>query len=79
MVKKNQTVETAEINREATSATTLSAAELIAKFGSVSGAIRGLAAEGKSRGDIAKMLNKRYQHVRNVLITPVKKTATANS
>ena len=48
------------------------AAELIAKFGSVSGAIRGLTAEGKTRGEVAVLLGKRYQHVRNVLITPVK-------
>lgn len=34
--------------------------------------IRYLAASGMSRGDIAKALNIRYQHVRNVLITPVK-------
>jgi hypothetical protein len=36
--------------------------------------IRALATEGLSRGAIAKVLNKRYQHVRNVLITPIKKT-----
>jgi len=28
---------------------------------------------GLTRGAIAKLLNKRYQHVRNVLITPIKK------
>lgn len=49
------------------------AGQFIKKHGTKSGAIRALAAEGKSRGDIAKMLNIRYQHVRNVLITPVKK------
>lgn len=38
-----------------------------------SSAIRGLWAEGYSRSAIAKFLNKRYQHVRNVLITPLKK------
>lgn len=48
------------------------AAAFIAKHGTKSAAIRALTAEGKSRGDIAKMLNIRYQHVRNVLITPVK-------
>lgn len=36
-------------------------------------AIRALAAQGKSRGEIAKLLNIRYQHVRNVLVTPLKK------
>ncbi len=33
--------------------------------------IRALAAAGNSRGDIARFLKKRYQHVRNVLITPL--------
>lgn len=31
---------------------------------------------GLTRGQIAKHLGIRYQHVRNVLITPVKKTIT---
>ena len=35
--------------------------------------IRALHAEGFDRGAIAKHLGKRYQHVRNVLITPIKK------
>jgi len=43
------------------------------EFKTTSSAIRGLAAHGMSRGAIAKLLNKRYQHVRNVLITPIKK------
>ena len=34
--------------------------------------IRYLASIGFERGPIAKQLNIRYQHVRNVLITPVK-------
>jgi hypothetical protein len=46
-------------------------AEVIKKFGGISQAIRGLNAEGFSRSQIAKILDKRYQHVRNVLITPV--------
>lgn len=35
--------------------------------------IRAMAALPMKRGDIAKLMNIRYQHVRNVLITPVKK------
>jgi len=35
--------------------------------------IRALDKLGLTRGAIAKLLNKRYQHVRNVLITPIKK------
>jgi len=38
-----------------------------------SAAIRKLTEAGKTRGEVAKMLNIRYQHVRNVLITPIKK------
>lgn len=38
--------------------------------------IRGLAAMGYDRGQIAKVMNIRYQHVRNVLITPVKRPVT---
>jgi len=34
--------------------------------------IRYLAAESFKRGQIALFLNKKYQHVRNVLITPLK-------
>jgi hypothetical protein len=38
-----------------------------------SGKIRFLSSKGVERGSIAKMLNIRYQHVRNVLVTPLKK------
>lgn len=34
--------------------------------------IRYLSSFGYSRGDISRHLNIRYQHVRNVLITPIK-------
>lgn len=34
--------------------------------------IRFLHKKGFSRGDISRILNIRYQHVRNVLITPLK-------
>lgn len=37
--------------------------------------IRMLNSEGFSRGDIARILDIRYQWVRNVLITPLKKEA----
>lgn len=43
------------------------------KITTVSGKIRYLASTGMSRGDIAKKLDKRYQHVRNVLTQPLKK------
>lgn len=40
----------------------------------VSQKIRSLHSIGVSRSTISKVLEKRYQHVRNVLITPLKKT-----
>lgn len=69
MSKKN----TAETTEAQVSETPFDAAAYIKEAGSVSAAIRKMDAEGIKRGDIAKKLNKRYQHVRNVLITPLKK------
>jgi hypothetical protein len=43
--------------------------------GTKSDKIRRLIALGEKRGSIAKMLGIRYQHVRNVEITPIKRTA----
>ena len=40
---------------------------------SKSAKIRALAGMGFERGPIAKVLGIRYQHVRNVLITPIKR------
>ena len=45
----------------------------IKQCGTKSSAIRKLTVEGKKRNEIAKLLKIRYQHVRNVLITPIKK------
>lgn len=42
-------------------------------YGNWSKAIRALAIQGVSRSEIAKRLNKRPQHVRNVLTTPLKR------
>lgn len=54
----------------------LTRAQLVEKYSTLSGAIRALAAEGKSRVEIVKILDPiLYQHVRNVLITPLKKTS----
>lgn len=47
--------------------------ELMTTHKTKSAVIRYLAGEGMTRGAIAKLLNIRYQHVRNVLITPLKK------
>lgn len=43
------------------------------ELGSKSALIRYYFADGKKKGEIAKMLGVRYQHVRNVLSTPLKK------
>jgi hypothetical protein len=60
------------------SATTLSVATIPATLTTKSGQIRWLASQGMKRGEIAKLLGLRYQHVRNVLIQPLKKeVATA--
>jgi len=46
--------------------------QLIQTHGNVSKVIRYLAGQGLTRSQIAKVTGKVYQHVRNVLITPVK-------
>lgn len=48
---------------------------LVEQHGSVSAAIRFLDSKGFERGQIAKIMSRRYQHVRNVLITPLKKSS----
>lgn len=45
--------------------------QIIEAFGNKSKAIRALDKQGFSRGEISKLLEIRYQHVRNVLITPL--------
>jgi len=49
------------------------AMELLKKYGTWSAAIRDLFAQGKSKGEIAKLLGKSYQHVYNVLAQAAKK------
>jgi uncharacterized protein YbbC (DUF1343 family) len=45
--------------------------ELLEKHKTMSAVFRFLKAEGLTTGEIAKVTEKRYQHVRNVLITPL--------
>lgn len=71
MTTQIQNVETVEILTPVEVVETL--ADQIAKLATKSAKIRFLSATGMKRGEIAKMLNIRYQHVRNVLITPLKK------
>lgn len=65
----------AKANKQTVQATSEDAFAQLDNIPTVSGKIRFLASTGMSRGDIAKKLDKRYQHVRNVLTQPLKKTA----
>jgi predicted ArsR family transcriptional regulator len=49
------------------------AEELLKVHSTKSAVIRYLASQGVSRGDIARILGIRYQHVRNVLTQPLKR------
>lgn len=49
--------------------------ELLTKLKSKSAVVRFLDAEKHSRASIAKFCGIRYQHVRNILVTPLKKGA----
>ena len=73
MSKKNEATTTPVV--EAPVALVDPILEALKAIPTVSGQIRFLHAQGLKRGTIAKMLGKRYQHVRNVLIAPLKKTA----
>ena len=44
------------------------------KLSTKSARIRAMSSDGVSRADIARALEIRYQHVRNVLVTPLKKS-----
>jgi len=69
----DQAIQVAESHVEAAQVTGYDPA-VLTSLQTTSGRIRYLDACGLKRGQIAKILNKRYQHVRNVLITPVKKS-----
>jgi hypothetical protein len=49
------------------------AVPMYSEFKTKSAQIRARAKDGQSRADIAKAMGIRYQHVRNVLLTPLKK------
>lgn len=55
----------------------MTAEELITKYGNKSNAIRALSAEGKTRSEVAKLLGIRYQHVNNVLNQVLKRPIKA--
>lgn len=70
-MKTNQYV-SVQINDEL-AIITKDADTIIATYKNKSNAIRALHDLGYDRSVIARALNVRYQHVRNVLITPLKK------
>jgi hypothetical protein len=76
----NQREMTMYENLQKSDFTNLTTDEIYEKFGtkekrgSTSVAIRTLLALSYTRSEVAKMLNIRYQHVRNVQLEPVKKT-----
>jgi hypothetical protein len=72
MSKKNESVanvETAVVEQKK-----FDVPALFEKMKTKSAVVRFLDSEGLKRGEIAKLLNIRYQHVRNILVTPLKKT-----
>jgi hypothetical protein len=54
-------------------------AQTVVRYGGISNAIRAMSAEGYPKGQIAKHLGKRFQHVRNVLARPLKRTPAAEA
>lgn len=55
------------------SSTQVDHSEALSGLETTSSKIRYLLSVGMKRGEVAKILNIRYQHVRNVEITPIKK------
>ncbi len=68
MTKKNKTTKAAKT-------TTKVKAFNLSDYPSKSAAIRDLASQQMPRAEIAKTIGIRYQHVRNVLETPLKRPA----
>jgi hypothetical protein len=66
MSKKNNTAEVIET-------TVVDHDSVIAAMQTTSAKIRYLLSAGMKRGEVAKKLNIRYQHVRNVELQPLKK------
>jgi hypothetical protein len=62
-----------ETNTNTTETVTYNYVDLLTEHKTVSSVIRHLNSLGLSRSEISKVTGKRYQHVRNVLVTPLKK------
>lgn len=67
--KKSETVETPKVDVKPIDVTKY------AGLSTKSAKIRSMFADGYTRSQIAKALDIRYQHVRNVLVEPLKRTA----
>lgn len=71
-MSKNQ-IKTAEVQVEEVKSEVETLEQLMTRLTTKSAVIRHLKSKDMTTGAIAKFMNIRYQHVRNVLITPVKK------
>jgi hypothetical protein len=65
---------TEELMNKTTTKTTYDLDQLMSVHKTKSSVIRYLSSQGMSRGDISRFMNIRYQHVRNVLTQPLKKS-----
>lgn len=74
--KKDQKVQTSDKPKSFVKAPTKDQQTELDKLPSISAKIRYLDKENFTRSDIAKVMGKRYQHVRNVLETPLKRKPT---
>jgi hypothetical protein len=59
--------------KKQTKVTELKLEALMLEYKTKSGVVRYLTAEGWTRSDIARFVGIRYQHVRNIQLTPLKK------
>lgn len=62
-----------KINKESSTVTEVNYQLELKNYPTTSSKIRFLTSKNISRSEISKMLNIRYQHVRNVQIIPIKK------
>lgn len=72
-VEKTKAAQNVEFSDAAQELLTAEQRKKLGSLKTVSAMIRYLDSEGFSKSEIANITGKRYQHVRNVLITPIKK------
>lgn len=71
MTQSNQAVAVKKSEQEVAKEAAVRLNGYLKTHGTISAVIRHLASKGMSKGQIAKEIGKRYQHVRNVLLVPV--------